>query len=84
MAFTTQELENIAAATLDFYIKDKPFAQTIQEKPLIASVCQLNDGKTMQDAMEFVPKMTKLMNKTTGANVASSISGNWSIFAPNH
>ena len=46
---------------------------TIQEKPLIASVCQLNDGKTMQDAMEFVPKMTKLMNKTTGANVASSI-----------
>ncbi len=46
---------------------------TVQEKPLIASVCQLNDGKTMQDAMEFVPRMTKIMNKTTGANVASSI-----------
>ena len=27
----------------------------------------------MQDAMEFMPKMTKLMNKTSGANVASSI-----------
>lgn len=38
MAFTTQELENIAAATLDFYIKDKPFAQTIQEKPLLAAL----------------------------------------------
>lgn len=46
---------------------------TIQEKPLITSVCQLNDGKTMQDAMAYVPKMTKLMNETTGANIASSI-----------
>lgn len=46
---------------------------TIQEKPLIASVCQLNDGKTMQDAMAYMPKMTEIMNETTDANVASSI-----------
>lgn len=38
MAFTTQELENIAAAALDFYIKDKPFAQTIQDKPLLSAL----------------------------------------------
>lgn len=38
MAFTTQELENIAAAALDFYIKSPPFAQTIQEKPLLAAL----------------------------------------------
>ena len=38
MAFTTAELENIAAAALDFYIKQKPFAQTIQDKPLLAAL----------------------------------------------
>ena len=46
---------------------------TIQEKPLIASVCQLNDGKTMQDAMEYMPKMTKLMNETASTKIASSV-----------
>lgn len=38
MAFTTQELENIAAASLDYYIKGDAFAQTIQEKPLLAAL----------------------------------------------
>lgn len=35
MPFTVQELDNIAAAALDFHIKGKPHLQTIQEKPLL-------------------------------------------------
>lgn len=38
MAFSLQELENIAAASLDFYIKSPAFTQTIQEKPLLAAL----------------------------------------------
>lgn len=36
MAFTVGELASIANAALDFYIKDQPFSQTIQEKPLLS------------------------------------------------
>lgn len=35
MAFTTNELNNIAASALDFYVKGEAFAQHIQEKPLL-------------------------------------------------
>lgn len=35
MAFTPQELENIANAALDYYVKGSTFKQTIQEKPLL-------------------------------------------------
>jgi hypothetical protein len=35
MAFTADELTNIANAALDFHVKGKAFAQTIQEKPLL-------------------------------------------------
>lgn len=35
MPFTAEEVENIANATLDFYIRENPTSQTIQEKPLL-------------------------------------------------
>lgn len=35
MAFTSQELSNIANAALDFYVKGPAFAQSIQDKPLM-------------------------------------------------
>ena len=35
MAFTQGELDNIANAALDFYVRGPAFAQTIQEKPLL-------------------------------------------------
>lgn len=35
MAFTSDELANISNAALDFFVKGKAFAQTIQEKPLL-------------------------------------------------
>lgn len=35
MPFTQQELDNIANATLDYYLKKQPFLQTIQDKPLL-------------------------------------------------
>lgn len=38
MAFTTAELNNISASALDFYLKGEAFAQSIQEKPLLAAL----------------------------------------------
>ena len=38
MAFTNAELNNIAAAALDYYIKGPAFAQSIQEKPLLSAL----------------------------------------------
>jgi hypothetical protein len=38
MAFTAQELSNISAAALDFYIKGKPLAQTLQDRPLLKAI----------------------------------------------
>jgi len=35
MPFTQAELDNIANAALDYYIKKQPFLQTIQDKPLL-------------------------------------------------
>lgn len=35
MPFTSAELSNIANASLDFYIRGKPLAQTIQDRPLL-------------------------------------------------
>lgn len=35
MAFTSAELDNIANAALDFYVKGPTFKQTIQDKPLL-------------------------------------------------
>lgn len=38
MPFSIQELENMANAALDFYIKGKPLSQTIQDKPLLTAM----------------------------------------------
>lgn len=38
MAFTTAELNNIAASALDYHIKGEAFAQSIQEKPLLQAL----------------------------------------------
>ena len=48
-----------------------------KEKPLVANVCQLNEGKTMQDVMAFLPKATDLINESTGANIGSFL---WTNF----
>ena len=38
MAFTAAEVSNIANAAMDFHYKGQPFAQTIQDKPLLAAM----------------------------------------------
>lgn len=38
MAFTANELASIANAALDFHFRGQPFAQTIQDKPLLATL----------------------------------------------
>ncbi len=35
MPFTAEEVENIANATLDYFLRENPTSQTIQEKPLL-------------------------------------------------
>ena len=49
----------------------------VDEKPLIASVCQLNEGKTMLDAMAFVPKVTSILTETAGAEITSFVFTNF-------
>ena len=44
MAFTTAELNNIANAALDYFIRRQPFLQTIQDKPLLDAL--VNAKKT--------------------------------------
>jgi hypothetical protein len=38
MAFTQAEIDNIANAALDFYIKGQPLSQQLQDKPLLAAM----------------------------------------------
>ncbi len=38
MPFTALQLENIANASLDYYIKGQPLSQTLQEKPLLSAL----------------------------------------------
>lgn len=38
MPFSAQELDNIANAALDYYVKGKPLSQTIQDKPLLKAL----------------------------------------------
>lgn len=42
MPFTGQELSNIAAAALDFYVRGQPLSQVIQDRPLLR---ELQSGK---------------------------------------
>jgi hypothetical protein len=44
-----------------------------QQKPLVGSVCNLNDGKTMEDAMMASSQLIGVMNESTNANVGGSI-----------
>ena len=52
-------------------------APQAKQKPLVANVCQLNEGKTMQDVMTFAPKATALINETVGAEITSFV---WTNF----
>ena len=47
------------------------------EKPLIVSICSLNEGKTMQDAMSSAPKAAGTINEVLGTNIGSSM---WTNF----
>ena len=47
------------------------------EKPLIVSVCNLNEGKTMQDAMSSAPKAAGTLNEVLDTNIGSSM---WTNF----
>ena len=38
MQITAQQLQNVANQALDFYMKDKIWSQTIQDKPLLAAM----------------------------------------------
>lgn len=40
MPFTAQELNNIAAAALDFHVKGPAHAQSVQDKPLMAAIME--------------------------------------------
>ena len=50
-----------------------PALEPTQEKPLIAAVCNLNEGLTMQDAMGFVPKATALINTSMETEISSFV-----------
>jgi hypothetical protein len=58
MSFSAQELQNIAAAALDFYMKGKPLSQTIQDKPLLKAMYEGSD-KTFPGGKETVRRNVK-------------------------
>jgi hypothetical protein len=57
MPFTAQELNNIATATLDFYIRGKAAAQTIQDKPILSKFRAMK--KTFPGGKEFIRQNVK-------------------------
>lgn len=58
MAFTVQELENIANATLDYHMdKGKIYSQTIQDKPLLQAFDR--KAKTFPSGKEFLTVRVK-------------------------
>jgi hypothetical protein len=44
-----------------------------QQKPMIAAVCQLNEGKTPMDAMQVTKQMADLANTTLGTDIGASM-----------
>lgn len=52
MPFTAQELNNIAAASLDYHIKGPVHSQTIQNKPLLAALKK--NQKTFPGGKEYI------------------------------
>lgn len=57
MAFTIQELENIANTTLDHHMRGQPESQTIQEKPLLKAL--KGSQKTFPGGKEFITGRVK-------------------------
>ncbi len=53
-----------------------PSLEISKEKPLIAAVCNLNEGMTMQDAMGFVPKATALINTSMDTEISTFVWSN--------
>ena len=43
------------------------------QKPFVASVCQLNDGKTLADGMQFSKQVIDMAGKTADANVGGTV-----------
>src|SRR4051812_41661730 len=52
MPFTAQELDNIASAALDFYLKGPAMAQSIQDRPLYNALKAAQ--KTFPGGKEFI------------------------------
>lgn len=57
MPFTAAELDNIATAALDFYIKGKPIAQTLQERPLTDAL--MKGKKTFPGGKDSIKRNVK-------------------------
>jgi len=57
MPFTQQELDNIANAALDFFLKGPAIAQTIQERPLYAAMRKVQ--KTFPGGKESIRRNVK-------------------------
>lgn len=43
------------------------------QKPFVASVCQLNDGKTMADALTFSKKLIAMADNSAGADIGGTV-----------
>ena len=43
------------------------------QKPMVAAVCQLNDGKTPMDAMKFNKQMVDVANDALGTEIGASV-----------
>lgn len=65
MPFTAQELDNIASAALDFYLKGPAIAQSIQERPLYDAMRK--GAKTFPGGKEFIRANVKGDYTTTFA-----------------
>lgn len=57
MAFTAQQLQNIANAAMDYHIKDGVESQSIQDKPLLAMLNK--NKKTFPGGKEMITKRVK-------------------------
>jgi hypothetical protein len=57
MPFTVQELENMANAAMDYYVKGPALAQTIQERPFLNAILAVH--KTFPGGKEFIRRNVK-------------------------
>lgn len=63
MAFTADEIANIANAALEFYVKGKPLASDIQEKPLYEKM--IGSQKTFSGGKDNISVPVKLAHSIT-------------------